>query len=208
MQHCKPDRPVDRLHEEELDRLREMSACNDIALAAGMYHCAREEICPPPWLVEGAAKLLIELLKREKSQKRGRAGGRVARYRQDLWDLERWDAVLQVRELKSRTKEEAKMLAKHPSLKKERYRRVAKAQKWLRHGTFECASMSLKGSPAYGSPITVKKVYQRVNKRMRDRSAAQRYHLMFGDFVFRIGLDWPGARRPGTKIVPFWDLTP
>lgn len=73
---------------------------------------------------------------------------------------------------------------------------------------FECASMSLKGSHAYASAIAVKRSYRRVQEAMGTRSAAHRYHLMFGDFVFQVGLEWPGACKPGTKIVPFYDLTP
>lgn len=207
MRHCKPSGRVDYFHERELSALEEMSAHNDIAFAAGMYYCAEHQICPPPWLVAGAAKLMIELLKREKSQKRGRAAGRIARYRQDLWDLERYDAVGQVRELRQRIKHEAETLEKLPAYKKD-YPYVAKAQKWLTHETFECASMSLKGSYAFGGPMAVKKSYRRVKQAFRTRSAAYRYHLMFGDFVFKIGLDWVGAVRPGTKIAPFWELTP
>jgi hypothetical protein len=207
MLHCKPDQPAHRLLEQELDRLKDMSMQNDIAVAAGMYLCANQQVCPPPWLVDAAAKLMIELLKREKSPKKGRAAGRIARYRQDLWDFERWDAVYQVRELRRRTKEYAKELAEHPEYARH-YRHVPKAQKWLSQGTFECAAMSLKGSPAYGSPITVKKSYQRVQKAMSSRTTAHRYHLTFDDFVFKVGLTWPGTVRPGTKIVPFWELTP
>lgn len=207
MLHCKPDRPVDRLHELELDQLQRMSTVNDIGFVCGLYLCATQEICPPPWLVKGSAELLIELLKREKSRKRGRAGGRIARYRQDLWDAERHDMVFQIRELRSRAKQEAQTLAQFPE-RKSSYPHLPKLQKWLRHGTFECASMALRGGPAFGSPIAIKKSYQRVQKAMRNRTSAQRYHLTFGDFVFRIGLDWPGAVHQGTKIVPFWDLTP
>lgn len=207
MLHCRPDRPVDRLHEEELDRIRQMSSHNEIAFAAGMHHCANERICPPPWLVQGAAKLLIELLKREKAAKRGRAAGRIGRYRQDLLDFERWDAVSQVRELRWRIKEDTKTITEHPELK-HAYPHLSKARKWLRHGTFECASMTLKGGPAQASPITVKRAYRRVSRTMRNRVAAHRYHLLWGDFTFKIGLGWPGTVYPGTKIVPFWDLTP
>lgn len=214
MKYCRPDRPVDRLHEEELDRIRAMCAQNDIAIAAGMYYCATEEICPPPWLVRGAAKLMIELLKREKSQKRGRAAGRIARYRQDLWDFERWSAVLEIREIRERNDKDLKELAarsakqKLPKHQKELFQNLEKARKWLHQDTFECASMSLRGSHAYASAMAVKKSYRRVQEAMGTRSAAHRYHLMFGDFVFQIGLEWPGACKPGTKTVPFYDLTP
>lgn len=207
MRHCKPNSRIDHYHELELQSLKEMSVHNDIAFAAAMYYCMQHEICPPPWVVAGGAKLMIELLKREKSQKRGRAAGRIARYRQDLWDFERYDAVGQIRELRERFKREAETLEQYPEYKKD-YPHVAKAQKWLANETFECASMSLRGSFAAGGPVAVKKSYRRVKEAMRSGSGAHRYHLMFGDFVFKIGLDWPGAVRPGTKLAPFWELTP
>ena len=157
MQHCKPDRKVDRLHEEELDRLREMSVHNDIAFAAGLHYCAQEGICPPPWLAKGASNLLIELLKREKSRKRGRAAGRVARYRQDLCDFERWDAVFQVRELRQRAKEDVETLAEMQA-SGEIVQNLREIQKWLLNGTFECASMAVRGGPAFGSADAVRTV--------------------------------------------------
>lgn len=198
---------IDPPHDRELAALEEMSAYNDIAVAAGLYYCAQQGICPPPWLVHRAAELMINMLKREKSQKRGRSGGRIARYRQDMLDFDRWDTVLQIRSLRQRTKEDLRTLSDHPSLKKNYGKNLEKATKWLRHGTFECASMSLKGSPAFASPVTVKKSYRRVQAAMRSRSAGSRYHLIYGDFFRRVGLDWPGTFKPGTKIVPFWDLT-
>src|SRR3954471_5828831 len=90
MKYCKPARPVDRIHERELDSMRDMIAHKELAVAAAVDYCAEEEICPPPWLVSAAAELMRDLLMKEKAQKRGRAAGHIARYRQDLWDLERW----------------------------------------------------------------------------------------------------------------------
>ena len=213
MHYCRHDRPVDRLHEQELDRLNDMSAQNDIGVVAAMYYCANEGICPPPWLTQSASKLLIELSKRERSRKRGRAGGRIARYGQDLRDYERWSAVLDVRELRRRYKKELKDLSelsaqgKLTAEGKNSLRRVEKACKWLRQDIYDCASMCLRGSNAHARPGTVKKTYLRVNAAMRMGSAAHRYHLMFGDFVSQIGVDWPGARKGGTKFVPFYELT-
>jgi hypothetical protein len=204
MKNCGSNRLVDDLREQEFQRIKDMSVSNDIAFASGLYFCATERICAPQWLLEGAAKLLIELLSREKSKKRGRSGGRIARYCQDLRDYERWCAVLEVREMRLKNKDELKV----PEEQNKADERIKKTRNWLRYGTFECAAMVLKNTDAYATPAAVKASYRRVEKTMRDRPAAHRYHLTFNDFVFQIGLDWPGATKPGTKIVPFYDLTP
>lgn len=213
MKYCRPEARGDYFHERELDWLRAMSAHNDIGVAAGIYHCANFEICPPLWLTKAAAKLLIELLKREKSQNRGRTAGRIARYRQDLWDFARWCAVIDIRELRERTKQDLKEWVECAAREKltqdeeEHFHRLKRTSAWLRHDTFECASMTLRGSDAYAGAVAVKRSYRRVQAAYSAHAPA-RYHLMYGDFVFKIGLDWPGSYKPGTKWVPFYELTP
>src|SRR6186997_3143495 len=135
MRYCREARPVDRLHEEELERHRKSAVHNDIAVAAAMYYCAEEKICPPPWLVAASANLMIELLKKEKSKKRGRAAGRVARCRQDLYDFDRWNAVHQIRELKDKNKNELESLKTYGDIDQRHAKRIHKTRAWLRYGT-------------------------------------------------------------------------
>ena len=208
MQVCKTHRPVDCLQEEELGRLKEMSIHNDIGVVAAMYHCAQEGVCPPPWLVQSSAEMMIKLLTREISPQRGRSGGRIARYRQDLIDFERWNSVLEVRRVREENRHDLKAFETFSPEQKKEFRHIEKVRDWLRHGTYECASMSLRRGYAFAGPDGVKASYFKVQKAMRSRSTALRYHLTFNDFVFRIGLDWPGAVTAGTKFVPFYNLTP
>jgi len=206
MRYCREPQPVDRLHEEELERHRKSAVHNDIAVAAAMYYCAEEKICPPPWLVAASANLMIELLKKEKSKKRWRAAGRVARCRQDLFDFDRWNAVHQIRELKKKNKDELEILKTWGDVDQRHVTRIHKTQAWLlRHDTFECASMSLTGCDAKAGPEAVRASYRRVKRAMADKSVAYRYSLFTGNFLHRVGIDW--GYRTGTKIVPFYDLT-
>src|SRR6266511_2008123 len=78
---------------EEFDRLELESFQNMVqagvvvAVPAALHYCAEHEISAPAWLIKAALDLLCDLLKREKSTKRGRAAGAIARYRQDMIDM-------------------------------------------------------------------------------------------------------------------------
>src|SRR5690606_23087654 len=89
----------------------------------------------------------------------------------------------------------------------EAVKRYDKARQWLRHDTFECASMLLRGTHAYASPAAVRASYRRV-ERAHGEGSTSRYHIPYGDFLFRLGLEWPGTYKPDTKTVHFSDLTP
>ena len=104
MHYCKPAGLLDRFHERELNELKAVTVHSELATAAALDYCAKEEICPPPWVVKRAAELMCDLLNREKAERRGRTAGRIARYRQDLWDLERFDAILAIRKFRNRVR--------------------------------------------------------------------------------------------------------
>jgi hypothetical protein len=88
----------------ELDSLRRLDSHQEIAIARAMDYCATHQIHPPEWLVEAAALLVVDLLKREKSTQRGRTASCLARFRHEFWDMERWDAVQEVRRIRSMAK--------------------------------------------------------------------------------------------------------
>jgi len=208
LQDAQKQKFANPLFEEEIERLREAGKHNDIAYAGALHLCAQEGIAPPPWLVKVLDDLLTELLKRERSSKRGRSSGRVARHRQDLWDFERWCAVDEVRRLRRQTSEDVKRLENEQANIRRQFAHVFKAHEWLRYGTFECASMYLAGTYAWGSPSAVRASYRRVQKRMSSRTAAFRHYLIPGDFLCRVGIPYPLTLLPGNKLTPFYDLTP
>src|SRR5262245_41561974 len=99
----------EKINQRELDALREVTAHPELATAAALHFCAKYYVCPPEWLVERALELICQLLKREKSSKRGRAAGAITRYQQDLWHLERWDAVKGIQYARQRSRRDLRI---------------------------------------------------------------------------------------------------
>ena len=194
--------------ERELENYRKAAQHNDIAFAAAFHMCATEEKCPPAYLVKAVDELLIELLKGEKSKKRGRAGGRVARCRQDLWDFERFCAVDEVRRIREENPQRLESIKDCTPEERKVFAHFEKVRDWLRYGTFECASMYLAGTFAWGIPNTVRASYRRVRRALTTRSGAFRYYMFFGDFLGRVGIPYPATLRPGNKTTFFYDLKP
>ena len=207
MKYCKPAGPLDEIHERELNNMKKMATHNALAVAAAMDYCAEEGICPPPWAVLGSAQLMRDLLKREKAQKRGRAAGHIARYRQDLWDHERWDAVVEVREQQKRIRARVKLLRAHPSYSKKSLKSDEKMLAWIGHDwlrAYECAAMVLTGRNARIGVDAMKKSYRRIQ---RCNLTDNRYYLLDQRFLRKLGFEGPLERKPGTKLLPLFALT-
>jgi hypothetical protein len=206
--HC-TDRTLGRnLFEQELDRLHQAAAHNDIAFAAAFHFCVSEGKCPPKWLIKEIDDLLIELLKRERTTKRGRSAGRVARCRQDLWDFERSCAVDEVRRIRGENAHELEITKDYPPELEKRFSHLKKVRKWLGYGTYECAAMFLRGTFAACSSHGVRASYRKVRRAYASRTAAWRYYTFPGDFLGRVGIPYPLTPLPGTKTANFFDLQP
>ena len=210
MHYCKPAGLLDRFHERELNELKAVTVHSELATAAALDYCAREEICPPPWVVQKAADLMCDLLKREKAQKRGRAAGHIARYRQDLWDLERFDAILEIRRLRDRARSDVKIARSfgRKFQKSKRYEHIKKRRDWYRYGTLQCASMYLTGRDAKAGVDAMKASYQRVCRNTDGKTVADQYYLFNEPFLRKIGIPGLADRKPGTKWFPLYNLTP
>jgi len=182
----------------ELDVLRQLNSHKEIATARAMDYCATHQINPPEWLVESAASLMVDLLKREKSSRRGRAAGCLARFRQQYWDTERWDAVHEVRRVRDMAKQDRDALESDPDRAvSDGWKKVQKKRNdWLKQGTFEWSTQLLRGRDAYASPSAIRASYRRV-----ERSKGS--HVLgawFDDpFLRRLGLQAVPDRKPGTK---------
>ena len=210
MEHCSPTNALDAIHQRELNEMRRLTVHKELAVAAAMDYCAEEGICAPPWLAVEAAALIRDLLKREKAQKRGRAAGHIARYRQDLCDVERWDAVEAARRIKKKAKDEIELMRSYgkrfegtPHLRN--YERLLA---WSRHGTFECASMYLTGRDAKASAETMRASYRRCKRRSGTGPTPNRYYLFDERFLVKLGFPRLTDRKPGTKWLPLYNLTP
>jgi len=201
-------RPPNALFDHELDRIKGASRHNDLALAAALRLCVVERVAPPLWVLEGVDELVTDLLRRERSAKRGSYAGRVARYRQDMRDYTRHDAVEEVRRKRQEFQEKADEMAGYSAERRKYFGCIDKILKWFRYGTFQCASLYLLGTDAFASPSAIRASYRRVARRMRSKDEALRYYLFWGDFLKRLGVPWPGTYDTGTKFTPFYDLKP
>src|ERR1700722_19541019 len=193
MKHCNSDRPTYAIDERELNELKNLTAHQDIAAVAALDYCVENEICSPPWVQAATLRLLIDLLKRERSQKRGRAASRVARLQQDQWDLERWDAVLEARRIRMKTKRELELHAEY-GLKP--HHSLGKLDAWFDHKTFGCASMLLTGRNARVGVDAIKASYRKVRRNLEDPTAATKYYVFDGRFLKKLGLEDMHERKP------------
>jgi hypothetical protein len=194
-------------HKRYLDGLKKATAHKELAVAAALHFCAEERLIPPKWVLEGSVELLCDLLKREKAQTRGRAAGKLARYRQSMWDVERWNAVDQVRQIRAQNASDAALIKAHPdSYADSQKAHNQKMRLWLRHGTFACASMYLHGSYARIGVEAMKASHRRVRHAFGDPSNTD-YWYIDPRFLWQVGID-DRIETPGTKWVHLYNLTP
>src|SRR5438128_69976 len=94
-----PNHALAAIHRREMDQFERMvEAGITLGVTAALHYCSEHGLPVPAWLVKAAVDLLCDLLKREVSTKRGRSGGAVARYHQDMIDMTRWNEVCVLRE--------------------------------------------------------------------------------------------------------------
>jgi hypothetical protein len=200
--------PIERFHQRELDELNGLKFHRDIAVAAALDYCAEEGISPPQWVVQGASALLCELLCKEKSQRRGRAGNRVTRYRNDQWDVERWHAVDAIRGYRAKAKYDAKLRREYGETPQNStaLRQREQMLEWLRNGTFECASRYLTGRDAKVGAAAMRASYRRCGRRAGSGSRPDRYYRHHDRFLSKLGIPSLHDQKPGTKFMFLYDL--
>lgn len=210
MHHCQPADPLGNFFERQLNELKAVTAYPELATAAALDFCAKEGIGAPLWLVKRAAELMCDLLKREKAQRRGRTAGHIARYRQDFWDMERFDAIFGIRRFRSRVQSDLKISRSlGPAFKKsKRYEYIKRERAWLRHGTYQCASMYLSGRNSRAGADAIKASYRRVSRNTAGKAALDQYYLFDEAFLRKLGFPGLFDRKPGTKLLPLCNLTP
>lgn len=181
-------------HEQELERLRKACEADvKIAVPAALDYCLEHGLAPPSWVVQAASTLLCDLLRREKSQKRGRSAGAVARYRQDMIDFLRWNEVEVLKEHQQRSIE---LLSRYPACPSPNQadiyaEEVAKAE-WLGSSLsriYDCVSEVLERTDAFGSPESIKRSYRQVQLSGRNSSHVFRYCLLPDPFLRKLGID-------------------
>ena len=209
--HGRPFSSLKALDETELEYLKIMAQSRvAVAVPAALHYCAKHQLEAPQWLLAAATELLCDLLRREKSDRRGRSCGYVARHRQDRIDFVRWDQVTTARQKQVEIREQVAELRAMPnvprSMLEEREKMLAWAGSTLNRA-FECAAMLLEGTEAYASPEAMKRSYFQVERNSRDPKQALRYHLLDPKFEHKIGIKHEIVVRPGRKVVPLYELT-
>jgi hypothetical protein len=199
------------LHANELTCLETMAQAGaEVAVPAALNYCSEHRLNIPPWLLTAATATVCGLLKRQKSAKRGRSCGVLARYRQDMIDYARWDQITVVREQQLLFREQVDELRVIPALPHGALENHEKTLAWL-GGTldraFECAAMLLRGTSAYGSPEAMKRSYFNVRRNSRDPHQAFRYHQLTPSILRELGLDEVLDLQAGRKPIAPHELT-
>jgi hypothetical protein len=206
MEDCEPQSPIKDFHDRQLNNLRKMSGLNRLAIAAAMDYCSEYELTPPSWLVAASVDLMVDLLKREKSEKRGRTANSIARYRQDIWDYERYDAVLRVREMRAKARHNVRIGKDYPDHHATKHFQKMKVALGTSKDEFEKASLYLTGRDARAAGDAIRASYRRVVRRHADPKIKDRA-VMFSDrFLKKIELQSLTETKPGTKRSSFSGL--
>lgn len=203
---CDADQVSMEYHLQELDKFRRLSDHKEIATARALDYCARYQICPPEWLVAVANSLLIDLLRREKTTRRGRAGSYLARFRQERWDTERWNAVKEVHRVRASAKSDDEVLKSYPDVAVDDNRRkfFERRKRWLKQGTFECASKILAGREANTGTAAIRRSYRKI-KNEATRNPEKMVGAWFDDdFLGALGLQKSYELKPGYKNGPYF----
>jgi hypothetical protein len=209
----RPAKSLKDLDERRLDWLRVMAhGGSAIAIPAAIQYCSKSNLTVPQWLVQAAAGQYPELLRTDVPKKRGRSVSLVDRYRQDMRDYARWDEVKTVRSKQSEIREEVDFLRANPkNASPSRLEDREKMLRWVGRSlkrAFECASMILAESSAFGGPDAIKSSYLKVEMVNRIQSQPLRYHILDADFLASIGIAPVNIRQVRVrKVVPLYDLT-
>jgi hypothetical protein len=197
---------------EEFDR-REMATFEKMVKAgvmvgvpAALHYCDGHKVAVPEWLVRAALDLLCDLLKREKSTKRGRATGTVARYRQDMIDMLRWDEVCVLRERQPIFHESISYYSKTSMASSPRFAEELERAEWIGHSlarVFECVSEGLERTEAFGSPESIKRSYREVKRNHRSPTKAFRYCVLHPLFLQMLGINPDLNYGRGAKFAPW-----
>lgn len=179
----------------------------ELAPAAALFFCDRHKVPVPDWLVSHAARGYCQQLAPSRPKNRGRSSGILDRCRQDMIDLMRWDLVREARLQQKTFSETLKTDADAPPSVLEHPMKMSiwYGHDWLR--AYECASMLLRNTPAFGGPDAIKASYCRVERNMAHPKDSWRYFLFEPEFLETIGLEHPSRWGQSSKWAPLYHLT-
>jgi hypothetical protein len=203
---------LEEFHQRELEFLRVTAeAGSELAPAAALFYCRQHDVAVPLWLVGAAAIGFCALLNPRTSKKRGRSANPRQRHHQNMVDLVRWEQVKASRHVQVTSQnEKSYLLEAETDLPKKFRTRILKMADWAGRDcwrAYECASMMLQGTPAFGGPDAMKASYRRVEKNFNHPSETWRYHTFHPDFLESIGMKHISQWEDTSKIVPQYTLT-
>jgi hypothetical protein len=204
---------LEDFHQRDLDWLEVMFCGGSaIAIPAGVQYCSKHDLHFPRWLAKATASHYAELLRCNVPGKIGRSANLIDRHRQDMNEYTRWDEVTTVREMQIEVRDELNLLKVNPRRAPAgRIRDREKMHGWVGRSldrAFECASMLLAETPAFGGPDAIRLSYLKVEKANRDPGQALRYHMLADDFLRSVGIDqMPPRTHRVRKVAAFYDLT-
>jgi hypothetical protein len=184
---------IDKLHRERFEVYERMWCSGSLLGVPAALHHSIEYGCPlPSWVAGAAFEMICDLLKREKSNKRGRAAGVLARYRQDYIDLIRWNEVIVLEERQKRLNQALIDYASVADTFPEFYQSELRRAEWFgstRSRIFECVSEVLEDTEAFGSPLSIKRSYLAVERNNRHPTTACRYAFFDRSLLECLGVD-------------------
>lgn len=203
---------IDDFEQRRLNELRKVAeAGSELAPAAALFFCATHGVSVPEWLVDLAARGYCKQLDSSRPKKRGRSSEPLDRYRQDLIDLMRWDAVRYARYKQKELSEREEIIESFSDLPagyKDEHRKMFA---WFGHGwlrAYECASMMLGETPAFGGADAMRVGYCRVELRTKKYSKLSwRYCYFEPEFLESVGIVHPSRWPQSTKFTPLYELT-
>jgi hypothetical protein len=198
-------------HSRELGWLQTMArGGSELAPAAALDYCTRNGIIAPAWVMETATAGYCRALTGLAPKKLGRSSGPIERYKQDINDFARWDELYHLRLEQEHLREEVGLIRSKGGVSKGGPHEKEKLLAWVGRSwarAYECASMLLRETPAFGGPDAMKASYLRVKRNNQKQTQPLRYHLFDPEFLARIGIEHPAFWRRGKKVVPFYNLT-
>jgi hypothetical protein len=203
---------LNQFHQRELQSLETMARGGTlIATSAALDYCYKYGLSLPSWFVGPAAQITKESLRKEKTSKRGRSAQPLDRYRQNMVDFARYDAVCEVREKQNELPRELQRQRQLPNVTANVIEGLEKMLAWAGQTlerAFQCASMILADTSAFGGPDAIKASYLRVKAAMLIPEQAHRYHILDPQFLASSGMKSFQLLGKGRKVVPLFDLTP
>jgi hypothetical protein len=198
---------LEALHHERLEYFR-ASSHREIAVAAALAYCDEHRIDAPRWVISEAPDIICSLLKRERPRKRGRANSAIARFRQDMIDFMRWDEVLVACEKQAQQRDTIETLHQMRNVPPNVRAEQEKRSLWLGRTldrAYECVSMMLQQTIAFGGKAAVKASYLQVEKNISRRPC--RYMVLDYSILSKLGLGPLYGIRPVRKSPCIYDLT-